>query len=148
MARELSDKVSLSVHRFLFASDPSAKQKLQSKLHAELDKYEKVLNNQCYLLGDQISLADCVLWPTLIRMDNSYSRQFGLEGKSIRKDCPNLHHYIQRIGSIYARMSGRKLSVDANLPEVIRMYWESSVLAPKTGNDPKSPVPETIPVFD
>eukprot|EP00797_Seminavis_robusta_P014638 Sro2202_g318910.2 (262) ;mRNA; r:11270-12055 len=148
LARDLSDKVTTAVYKYLFNPDPTAKQEVKKDLWAQFDHYEDLLGKQDHLMGSTLSLPDLVLWATLIRYDNVYARQFGIEGKSLHKDYPNLKRFARRIWNMPSKSkSGITLGEDANLPEIIRTYWQSGNLAPKAGNDPTSPPPETLPVL-
>lgn len=156
LAKDISDNLSNAVYKFLFASTPEAEEEIQTSLHHQFDHYEALLQEQPYLMGDQIALPDCVLWPTLIRYDNVYARQFGIPGQTVKLHYPALTEYIQRIWELpchsgssdgTAAISTTTLGQDANLPEAVRMYWQSETISPKAGNDPKAPVPPLLSLF-
>ena len=98
-------------------------------------------------MGDQLSLPDCILWATIVRFDNVYARQFGLKGKTIKNDYPNLARFAERLWNQKSKKGDTTLGEDANLKEAIRLYWQSGNLAPHAGNDPDAPVPDQVPVF-
>jgi len=141
---ELSKKLTLGPYKYIFSTDAAVKEAVQAEFYAELSKWDAVLAGQDYVLGsDQFSLADCVMWPVLVRVDNVYARQFGLKGKTIREDFPNLQQYLQRIAERFPR-----LLAELDMPLLVRLYWQSGNLSPHCGNDPESPVPEVIDIFD
>lgn len=147
LCKDIADNVSLPAYNFLFNPDPTSRKTVSEALWSELDKYDKILSSQPYLLGDEISLPDCLLWATLIRYDNVYARQFGLKGKSIKEDYPHLAQFAERIWKLPSKRGDTTLGEDASMEEIIRMYWQSRNIAPKAGNDPTAPQPEVLPVF-
>ena len=163
LAKDISDNVTSAVYKYMFAStDPGKRKVVTNQLWLEFDKYEELLTKQNYILGDTITFPDLVFWPSLIRYDNVYARQFGIKGKSIKEDYPNLKKYIERIWNIQtvaARATTNTdpstktttsqtttLGGDANLNEIIRTYWQSTI-SRAAGSDPKSPPPKSIPIF-
>jgi putative glutathione S-transferase len=146
LAQDLDSNVTNAIYKFLFIPTIH-KQNVAEALWAEFDKYDKLLESQPYLLGDKLSFPDCILWATVIRFDNVYARQFGLKGKTIRQDYPNLAKFAERVWKVPSKRGDTTLGEDANLPEVTRLYWQSSHLAAQAGNDPTSPPPEILPVF-
>jgi glutathionyl-hydroquinone reductase len=119
---------------------------LAQQFWRELDQYEKRLAQNPYLMGDTLTLPDCILWITMIQMDNIYTRQFGLPEKTIQGDYPNLRDFVERIWNLPSS-SGSTVGEDANLPEIIRMSWNSEAMAPLAGNDPTSEPPPMISLF-
>ena len=148
LAKELSQSVTMLPYKFLMSGK---KPELGDQLWAELSKYEQQFaeKKQPFLMGDHISVPDCILWATLLRYDNIYARQFGLnDGKTIKDNFPNLTAYAARIWNTPSKLSsGGTLGEEARLPEIIRMYWQSEDISPLAGNDSKSDVPETVSLF-
>eukprot|EP00927_Polykrikos_kofoidii_P059789 TRINITY_DN5491_c0_g1_i6.p1 TRINITY_DN5491_c0_g1~~TRINITY_DN5491_c0_g1_i6.p1 ORF type:complete len:289 (+),score=24.31 TRINITY_DN5491_c0_g1_i6:66-869(+) len=142
-ASEISNMLVTAPYRFLNATSGDEKDQAREAMFAQLERFDAMLATSPFAMGDQLTLPDIVLWPALIRYDNVYARQFGLTGKSIQFDFLNLHRYIQRVAS-YPTPSGSTLGADANLPDIVRLYWQSENLSPKAGNDPTAPVPEVI----
>ena len=147
LAKDISSKVSVAVYKFLFNPDKDAKQKIADELWSEFEKYNQLLDKQPFVCGDKLSIADLVLWASVIRFDNVYARQFGLKGKTILKDYPSLSKFAARVWKMKSKKGDTTLGDDASMDEIIRMYWESGNLAPKAGNDPKAAAPEVLPVF-
>lgn len=147
LAREISDGVTSQVYKFILVPEPAAKEEVRRQLFLQLDHYEALLEKQTYVMGDQITLPDVVLWPSLIRYDNIYARQFGIVGRTVRQNYPALTRYIQRIWELPIRDGSSSVGQDVNLPEAVRMYWQSEVLSVPAGNDPSAPVPPVLSLF-
>eukprot|EP00931_Biecheleriopsis_adriatica_P049745 TRINITY_DN28785_c0_g1_i3.p2 TRINITY_DN28785_c0_g1~~TRINITY_DN28785_c0_g1_i3.p2 ORF type:complete len:153 (+),score=28.90 TRINITY_DN28785_c0_g1_i3:605-1063(+) len=141
LMNDISGKVTMGPYKFIMVPE-GAKEEIRAGFFAELAKWEEVLSKQRYVLGDQVSLADCVLWPSLVRFDNVYAGQFFKTQKTIRQDFPNLQAYLNRVVDAYPI-----LLADLDMPTIVKLYWQSGILAPRAGNDPKAPVPEVIDIF-
>lgn len=81
------------VYRSGFASSQTAYETAVTELFAALEHWESVLEKQRYLCGDQITLADWCLFPTLFRFDLAY---YGLFKCNLKRliDYPNLWGYL------------------------------------------------------
>ncbi len=146
VAADISENVTVIPYKFLFSCGEK-KEPWRQKMFGQLDRFEHLLSERQFVIEGAFTVADCVLWPVLVRFDNVYARQFGLDGKSIRNDYPNLRRYIRRVAFVKT-VAGGSLGLDINLPEVIRLYWQSESLASKAGNDPRSSVPYSLPVLE
>ena len=77
---EVSDRVyrdvNNGVYRCGFAGTQEAYEEAYDRLFAALDWLEERLSTQRYLVGDQLTLADVRLWPTLVRFDAAYHGHF------------------------------------------------------------------------
>jgi glutathionyl-hydroquinone reductase len=82
------------VYRSGFASSQTAYEEAVTELFAALDQLEAGLENQRYLCGDRITLADWCLFPTLFRFDLAY---YGLFKCNLKRlvDYPNLWNYCR-----------------------------------------------------
>jgi glutathionyl-hydroquinone reductase len=82
------------VYRSGFASSQAAYDEAVTELFQSLDYWEKVLGQQNYLCGNQLTLADWCLFTTLFRFDLAY---YGLFKCNIRRlvDYPNLWNYCR-----------------------------------------------------
>jgi glutathionyl-hydroquinone reductase len=151
LARDLADKITLLPYKYVLANDPTQKEAIAVQLWTLFDKYEALLGTQPYIMGNRITLPDCILWISLIRYDNVYARMFGgvLDTKIITRDYPNLAKFVKRIWNTpCSKDVTRTLGDDVDMPEVVRLYWQSYQIAPLAGHDPSSPPPETLlPVF-
>lgn len=83
-----------------------------------LDKLELKLENQDFLVGNQITEADIRLIPTLIRFDSVYFIHFKCSKKLI-KDYKNLSRYLNNMFKISA------ISETTNMDHIKRHYYFS-----------------------
>lgn len=86
--------VNNGVYRAGFAESQEAYDKAAEKLFDELDHWNKVLNGQRYLVGDQLTLADLRLFATLVRFDEVYHTHFKCNRKKIT-EYGNLWPYLR-----------------------------------------------------
>lgn len=153
LAKEIDSGVTNPVYKFLFASTREAKEEIRTQLLLQLDRYEALLRDQPYVMGEKITLPDVVLWPSLIRYDNVYARQFGMTGRTIKEHYPSLTRYIQRIwelpcgDSSIEDCNSSSIGRDANLPEAVRSYWQSEPISQHALNDPTAPIPPVLALF-
>jgi putative glutathione S-transferase len=82
------------VYRSGFAASQAAYEEAVTELFAALEYWEHVLGEQRYLCGDQITLADWCLFPTLFRFDLAYYSLFKCNLKRL-VDYPNLWSYCR-----------------------------------------------------
>lgn len=82
-----------------FAQTQSAYDEACEKLFKTLEEIEAHLNNNRYLCGDDLTLADIRLFTTLIRFDSVYYGLFKCSLKMI-KNYSNLHRYLQDINNL------------------------------------------------
>ena len=68
--------VNNGVYKCGFAGSQEAYDKAYETLWARMDWLEERLASQRYLVGDQLTLADVRLWPTLVRFDAAYHGHF------------------------------------------------------------------------
>jgi len=76
------------VYRSGFAASQSAYEQAVTELFEALDHWETILNQQRYLCGDQITLADWCMFTTLFRFDLAYYGLFKCLKRLV--DYPNL----------------------------------------------------------
>jgi putative glutathione S-transferase len=84
------------VYRCGFASSQSAYEEAAKALFGRLDELDELLGKQRYLLGEQLTLADFCLFPTLIRFDHVYHTHFKCNRKHIY-EYPNLWGWTREI---------------------------------------------------
>ena len=87
------------VYRCGFAQTQSAYEEACRGLFATLDSIESHLQDNLYLCGEQLTLADIRLFTTLIRFDIAYYSLFKCSIKRI-SDYPRLSQYRQRIDEL------------------------------------------------
>lgn len=81
------------VYRCGFATTQTAYDQAVTSLFESLEKVEKRLSNNRYLLGNEITESDWRLFPTLIRFDLVYYVHFKANIKKI-SEYPNLFNYM------------------------------------------------------
>jgi putative glutathione S-transferase len=88
--------INAGVYRSGFATSQSAYEEAVTELFQNLDHWEKVLNQQRYLCGNQLTEADLCMFATLIRFDSVYHGHFKCNLKRI-VDYPNLWNYLKDV---------------------------------------------------
>ncbi|MBC8121531.1 MAG: glutathione S-transferase family protein [Gemmatimonadaceae bacterium] len=111
------------VYRTGFATSQVAYEEAFFELFSALDYWERVLGEQHYLCGTQITEADWCLFPTLLRFDLAY---YGLFKCNLRRlvDYPNLWNYLN---DLY-RQPGVKAVCD--IDHIKRLYYNITQLNP------------------
>jgi glutathionyl-hydroquinone reductase len=104
------------VYRCGLAQSQAAYEEACRGLFMTLDELEERLSSQSYLFGDQITLADVWLFPTLFRFDAVYYHLFKCSLRRI-EDYSHLQAYLQRI----YQLSG--ISDICNLEQVKQDYY-------------------------
>lgn len=84
------------VYRSGFASSQGAYDEAVTTLFSALEYWEAVLENQQYLCGDRLTLADWCLFTTLFRFDLAYYGIFKCNLKRLA-DFPNLWNYCREL---------------------------------------------------
>ncbi|KAG3114145.1 hypothetical protein PI124_g6695 [Phytophthora idaei] len=84
------------VYKCGFSSSQVAYDESVNKLFESLDRVEKILSKQRFLMGDVFTEADVRLFTTLIRFDEVYHVHFKTNKKMI-KEYPNLLNYTRDI---------------------------------------------------
>ena len=92
---EIYININNGVYKTGFAKTQFAYDESVKKLFNSLDKIEKKLNNNKYLVGNQLTEADIRLVTTLLRFDNVYHYHFKCNLKKIA-DYKNLSKYLNQ----------------------------------------------------
>ena len=87
------DNINNGVYRTGFATTQESYEQAYNKLFEALEKVEKVLSDNRYLTGNEITEADWRLFVTLIRFDVVYVGHFKCNKKRIA-DYPNLFNFM------------------------------------------------------
>jgi putative glutathione S-transferase len=87
------------VYRAGFATTQVAYEKAVQDVFESLEFIEQRLQDQIYLVGDQLTEADVRALVTLVRFDLAYYGLFKTNLKQVR-DYPNIRAYIQRIHAL------------------------------------------------
>lgn len=88
--------VNNGVYRCGFAGTQLAYEEAMNDLYAALDHWEHRLGEQRFVAGDQLTLADLVLFPTLYRFDPVYSVHFKTNRRLIHQ-YPNLWAFLRDV---------------------------------------------------
>jgi putative glutathione S-transferase len=96
---EIYEPINNGVYKSGFATTQAAYEEAVVTLFGELDRLEEVLNQQRYLVGSQITLADWCLFTTLLRFDPVYVGHFKCNKKRIF-DYANLWNYMLELYQI------------------------------------------------
>ena len=121
------------VYRAGFATTQSAYDEAVTELFTALDYWEKVLENQRYLCGNQITEADWCMFTTLFRFDVVYYVHFKCNLRRI-VDYPNLWNYLKEL----YQLPGVKKT--CNLDHIKRHYYRSHPQVNPTRIVPKGPL--------
>ena len=92
----LYDPINNGVYRAGFARSQGAYDRAVGDLFTALDHWDDVLADQRYLAGEELTLADLRLFPTLVRFDQVYHTHFKCNVRRI-VDYDNLWNYTKEI---------------------------------------------------
>jgi len=126
------NNVNNGVYRCGFATTQEAYEEAFDQLFNALDDLEKLLSQQRYLAGNQITEADWRLFTTLLRFDPVYVGHFKCNKKRI-KDYPNLDNYLREL----YQTPGVKETV--NMEHIKHHYYQSHTAINPTQIVPKGP---------
>ncbi|MCK0113986.1 glutathione S-transferase C-terminal domain-containing protein [Ornithinimicrobium sp. F0845] len=90
------EDVNNGVYRCGFAGRQESYDRAYDQLFARLDWLEERLSDADYLVGDQLTLADIRLWPTLVRFDAAYHGHFKCNRNKLT-EMPALWAYARRL---------------------------------------------------
>ncbi|MFB6266662.1 MAG: glutathione S-transferase family protein [Halodesulfurarchaeum sp.] len=91
---ELYESVNNGVYKAGFAETQEAYERAVDELFEALDRYDTLLGEQRYLVGDRLTLADICLFSTLYRFDPVYYVHFKCNEQLIAQ-YPNLSGYLR-----------------------------------------------------
>lgn len=80
-----------------FATSQQAYESNVVPLFESLDRLEKILDGEDYVIGDQLTEADVRLYTTIVRFDNVYVGHFKCNLGTIRANYPNLHKWLRQL---------------------------------------------------
>jgi putative glutathione S-transferase len=124
--------VNNGVYRAGFATSQSAYEEAVIELFEALDRLERLLAGQRYLVGDRITEADWRLFPTLLRFDAVYVGHFKC---NIRRlvDYPNLWAYTRELYQVPG------VADTVNFEHIKLHYYGSHASINPTGVVPRGP---------
>jgi putative glutathione S-transferase len=121
------------VYRAGFATKQAAYDQAVTELFDALEHWEKVLGEQRYLCGEQITEADWCMFTTLYRFDPVYYVHFKCNLRRI-VDYPNLWNYLK---DLYQQPGVKQT---CNLDHIKRHYYRSHPKVNPTRIVPKGPL--------
>lgn len=130
--KPIYNNINNGVYRCGFATTQKAYEKAFDRLFNELDKVEKNLSVQRYLVGSELTEADWRLFTTLIRFDAVYVGHFKCNLRRIA-DYPNLSNYLRELYQVEGIADTLKMDY------IKRHYYYSHIGVNPTQIIPKGP---------
>ncbi|OAD70683.1 hypothetical protein PHYBLDRAFT_126467 [Phycomyces blakesleeanus NRRL 1555(-)] len=121
------DTVNNGVYKSGFATTQTAYENHVFPLFKSLDRLEKILSENKFLVKNTFTEADIRLWTTIIRFDPVYHGHFKCNIKSIQHDYPHILAWARRI----YQMEG--VSDTVNMVHIKRHYYMSHLQINPTG---------------
>ncbi|WP_444958643.1 glutathione S-transferase family protein [Microbulbifer sp. ZKSA002] len=112
------ENINNGVYRCGFATTQEAYESAYYNLFSALDQVEKILGEQRYLVGTEITEADWRLFTTLIRFDAVYHGHFKCNRQRL-EDFPNLRNYVREL------YQWPKVAETVNFHHIKRHYYFS-----------------------
>jgi putative glutathione S-transferase len=126
------DKINNGVYKTGFATTQEAYEEAFENLFDALDHVEKILGQNRYLVGEQITEADWRLFTTLVRFDAVYVGHFKCNKKRI-VDYPNLWGFLRELYQIEG------VADTVNMDHIKTHYYASHKTINPTGVIPLGP---------
>jgi glutathionyl-hydroquinone reductase len=126
--------VNNGVYRCGFAGKQESYDRAYDQLWARMDWLEERLAGQRYLVGDQLTLADVRLWPTLVRFDAAYHGHFKCNRNKL-VEMPALWAYARDLWHTW------DFGATVDLDQVKAHYYATHLDINPTGIVPKGPDP-------
>jgi len=130
----LYNHVNNGVYKAGFAETQKAYEMAVEKLFEELKYWDNVLENQRFLLRQQLTIADLRLFATLIRFDEVYHNHFKCNKKLIQQ-FDNLWPYLRDIYQI------KKVQETVNMSHIKEHYYTTHKSINPHGIIPEGPKP-------
>jgi putative glutathione S-transferase len=115
---DIYDPINNGVYRAGFAASQDAYDEAVEDLFSALDRWESVLDDQRYLVGDVLTEADLAMFATLVRFDHVYHTHFKCNRRAIH-EYPNLWNYTKELYQLPG------VAETVNLDHVVRHYYRS-----------------------
>ncbi|WP_444934167.1 glutathione S-transferase family protein [Microbulbifer sp. JTAC008] len=112
------ENINNGVYRCGFATTQEAYESAYYNLFSALDQVEKILGEQRFLVGTEITEADWRLFTTLIRFDAVYHGHFKCNRQRL-EDFPNLRNYVREL------YQWPKVAETVNFHHIKRHYYFS-----------------------
>ena len=130
---EVYDNINNGVYKAGFATTQQAYEEAVYPLFEALDKVEKRLSENRYLVGNDITEADWRLFTTLLRFDAVYHGHFKCNLKRI-EDYPNLSEYVREL------YQWPDVAETVNMQHIKDHYYRSHKTINPTGVVPAGPL--------
>ncbi|GAA1179951.1 glutathione S-transferase C-terminal domain-containing protein [Ornithinimicrobium humiphilum] len=124
--------VNNGVYRCGFAGTQEAYDAAYDQLWARMDWLEERLSTRRYLVGDQLTLADVRLWPTLVRFDAAYHGHFKCNRTKLT-EMPALWGYARDLWQTW------DFGSTVNFEHIKAHYYATHLDINPTGIVPKGP---------
>ncbi|PCH35107.1 glutathione S-transferase [Wolfiporia cocos MD-104 SS10] len=135
------DTVNNGVYKSGFARTQSAYEAAVRPLFVSLDRLEKMLEGNEYLIGGQLTEADIRLFVTIVRFDPVYVGHFKCNLRTIRDGYPALHRWLRKL---YWTVPAFKET--CNFEHIkTHYYWSHPSINP-TRIIPVGPIPDILPL--
>lgn len=126
------EPINNGVYRAGFATSQSAYDAAVKDVFNALEKYEKILESQRFVVGNQITEADICLFTTLVRFDAVYVSHFKCNLKNLR-EFPNLWGFTRDV------FQTRGVAETVEMTHIKRHYFESHPMINPTRIVPAGP---------
>ncbi|MFB6175548.1 MAG: glutathione S-transferase family protein, partial [Halobaculum sp.] len=126
---DIYPSINNGVYRSGFATTQEAYDEAVDELFDALDRYDELLADQRYLVGDRLTEADLAMFATLVRFDHVYHTHFRCNRRAIH-EYENLWGYTK---DIYQTPG---IAETVNMDHITRHYYSSH-----TSLNPKRLVP-------
>lgn len=134
-----------TINNGVYKTGFSTKQEVYDKevvqVFESLDRVEKILSENKYLTGDELTEADVRLYVTLIRFDPVYHQHFKCNIRMLRHDYPHIHKWMREL-----YWNNEAFSSTTNFDHIKNHYTKSHVGINPHGITPFGPVPNILPL--
>ncbi|KAI0754228.1 glutathione S-transferase [Daedaleopsis nitida] len=132
--------INCGVYKAGFATSQQAYESAVVQLFESLDRLEKILDGQDYLVGSQLTEADVRLFVTIIRFDVAYHGAFKCNLRTIRDGYPAIHLWMRKF-----YWNNPAFYETCNFDHIKTTYFSSPKTNPN-GVVPVGPIPNILPL--
>ena len=131
---EIYEPINNGVYRAGFAKGQEAYDEAVDELFNALDRWDDVLADQRYLVGDELTEADVAMFTTLVRFDHVYHTHFKCNVRRVR-DYDNLWGYLRDV------YQTEGIAATVNLDHIKEHYYTTHPDVNPTGIVARGPPP-------
>ncbi|KAI0066785.1 hypothetical protein BV25DRAFT_1242820 [Artomyces pyxidatus] len=143
--RRIADWVNESITKAIFKAGFAVSSTVYCSavipLFEALDQLEGMLAGKDYLVGNQLTQSDIILYVNMIRFDPIYYHHFKCNMRMIRTGYPNIHTWLRKL---YWRIPAFQLTTDFN--HIKSGFYLSYDPINNSGIVPMGPVPHIEPL--